>query len=161
MNRFTTTTLALVATSLFALTTLPTMAQQDAKLVAWDTFTRAETDKYLASYVALGGFGKFLHSRTPTPIDAQTVIRMQMDTLYSFGVFDLSTPLTITIPDTGDRFISMMVINQDHYMPVPVACKPGKHTLTQEKIGTRYVFVGFRTLANANDPQDIKKANAI
>ena len=76
MNRFTTTTLALVATSLFALTTLPTMAQQDAKPVAWDTFTRAETDKYLANYVALGGFGKFLHSRKPTPIDAQTVIRM-------------------------------------------------------------------------------------
>lgn len=161
MKRFTTTTLAFMAMSLVVLTTLPAMAQQDAKPVAWDTFTRAETDKYLKSYVDLGGFGKFLHSRKPTPIDAQTVIRMQMDTLYSFGVFDLSSPLTITIPDTGDRFISMMVINQDHYMPVPVAYKPGKHTLTQEKIGTRYVFVGFRTLANANDPQDIKKANAI
>ncbi|MDE0874254.1 MAG: DUF1214 domain-containing protein [Acidimicrobiales bacterium] len=153
-----------IAVTLFALTASPARAQQknaDLKPVAWDTFVRAESDKYFKSYVDLGGFGKFFHIRKPTPIDAQSVIRMNRDTMYSFGVFDLTTPVTITKPDTGDRFQSMMVINQDEYLPVPVEYKPGTYTLTQEKVGTRYVMVGFRTFANANDPGDIKKVNAI
>ena len=108
----------------------------DTKPVTWDTFVRAETDKYMKSYVDLGGFGKFYNIRKPTPIDKQTVIRMNRDTLYSFGVFDLTTPVTITKPDTGDRFQSMQVINGDGYTPM-VVYKPGKYTLAQENVGTR------------------------
>lgn len=135
--------------------TLPT------KPVTWDTFVRAESDKYFKSYVDLGGFGKFFNIRQPTPIDQQKVVRMNRDTLYSLAVFDLSSPVTITKPDTGDRFQSMMVVNQDEYIPIPVVYKPGKYSLTQDKLGTRYVLVGIRTFVNAADPADIKKANAI
>ena len=88
-------------------------------------------------------------------------MRMNRDTLYSFGVFDLTSPVTITKPDTGDRFQSMMVMNQDEYIPIPVVYKPGKYTLTQDKIGSRYTFVAFRTFADSSDPADIKKANAL
>ena len=137
------------------------IATADAVPVAWDTFVRAESDKYFKSYVELGGFGKFYNIRQPTPIDAQKVIRMNRDTMYSFGVFDLTSPVTITKPDTGDRFQSMMVIDQDEYVPISVVYKPGKYTLTQDKVGTRYAMVGFRTFVNANDPADIKKVVAI
>jgi hypothetical protein len=113
------------------------------------------------SYVDLGGFGKFYNIRTPTPIDAQRVMRMNRDTLYSFGVFDLTSPVTITNPDAGNRFNSMMVINQDEYIPIAVVYKPGAYTLTQQKVGSRYVFVGFRTFVDASDPADIKKGNAL
>ena len=34
------------------------------------TFGRAESDKYFADTVKLGGFGKFFHYRTPTPTAA-------------------------------------------------------------------------------------------
>jgi hypothetical protein len=45
-----------------------------------------------------GGFGNFHHNRTPTEIDRQFVIRMNRDTLYSAGVFDLDAgPVTITM----------------------------------------------------------------
>ena len=98
---------AIVALPFVAAT--PSEAQQDAETVpvTWDTFVRAESDKYFKSYVDLGGFGKFYNIRQPTPIDHQKVIRMNRDTMYSFGVFDLTTPVTITKPDTGDRFQSM------------------------------------------------------
>ena len=36
-----------------------------------------------------GGAGKFHHIREVVPIDHQTVIRANRDTLYSSGVFDL------------------------------------------------------------------------
>jgi len=128
--------------------------------VTWKNFVRAESDKMLKSYVDMGAFGKFLHIPNPTPIDQQKVVRMNRDTIYSLGVFDLTTPVTITKPYTGKRFQSMQVVNEDQYTPM-VVYKPGKYTLTQKKMGTRYVFVVVRTLVDSEDSQDIKKVNAI
>jgi hypothetical protein len=131
------------------------------KPVTVDNFVRAETDMTLKRYVDQGAFGKLLHLRQPTPIDKQDVIRMNRDTLYSFGIFDLdASPVTILKPDSKGRFQSMLVINQDHSMQ-PAEHGSGSFTLTKEKIGTRYVIVGFRTFMNANDPKDIKAANEL
>lgn len=130
------------------------------ELVTIDNFVRAETDTTLGRYVKQGAFGKFLHIRQPTPIDRQDVIRMNLDTLYSVGVFDLSEPVSISKPDSSDRFQSMMVISQDHSM-LPVEHDAGEFTLTRERVGTRFAIVIFRTFVNANDPQDIKAANAM
>jgi len=128
--------------------------------VTWKNFVRAETDKMFKSYVDMGGFGKFYNVTEPTPIDQQKVVRMNRDTIYSFAIFDLATPVTITKPDTGKRFQSMQVINEDQYTQM-VVYKPGDYTLTQDKIGTRYVFVVVRTLVDSEDPADVKKVNAI
>lgn len=130
------------------------------ELVTVDNFVRAETDTTLGRYVKQGAFGRFLHIRQPTPIDKQDVIRMNLDTLYSVGVFDLSDPVTITKPDSSDRFQSMMVITQDHSM-LPVEHDAGEFTLTRARVGTRFAIVIFRTFVNANDPEDIKAANAM
>lgn len=127
--------------------------------VTVDNFVRAETDMTFKRYESAGGFGKMFHLRQPTPLDKQDVIRMNQDTLYSIGIFDLTTPVTITKPKT-DRWQSLMLINQDHSIP-PAIYKAGSYTLTQKEIGTRYVAVVFRTLVNANDANDIKLANAI
>jgi hypothetical protein len=129
--------------------------------VTVSTFARAESDRYFGSVVRRDGFGKFTHNRTPTPIDRQDVVRMNRDTLYSTAVFDLDAgPVTITLPDSGKRFMSLLVIDEDHYNP-PVIYAPGSITLSKDRIGTRYVQVAVRTLANANDPADIKAANAL
>lgn len=131
-----------------------------AEMVTVDNFVRAETDITFARYVKQGAFGKFLHIRQPVSIDKQDVIRMNRDTLYSFGVFDLTAPVTLIKPTSAGRFQSMMVINQDHSM-LPVEHGPGEFTFTKEKIGTRYVMVVFRTFIDANDPADILAANAL
>jgi hypothetical protein len=112
------------------------------------------------SYVDDGAFGTFYNIRQPTPIDQQQVIRMNRDTLYSMGIFDLTEPLTVTKPDTGDRYQSMMVMSQDEYIPM-VVYKPGDYTLTQDTVGTRYVLVLFRTLVDGTKPEDIKAVNDI
>jgi hypothetical protein len=128
--------------------------------VTVDNFVRAETDSTFARYVKMGALGKFLHIRQPTPIDKQDVIRMNLDTLYSIGVFDLMSPVTIVKPISAGRFQSMMVINQDHSM-LPVEHGAGEFTFTKEQIGTRYMIVIFRTFADASDPADIKAANGM
>ena len=82
--------------------------------VTIENFPRAETDLYLRKIVKNDGFGKFDHHREPTPIDQQHVIRMNRDTLYSEGVFDLdASPVTVTLPNAGARFMSMQVIDED------------------------------------------------
>jgi hypothetical protein len=127
--------------------------------VTVDNFRQAETDYYFSRYVARGCFGKLCNDRGPAPVDKQDVIRMNRDTPYSAGIFDLTTPLTIVKPDTGRRFQSMLVINGEHYNPL-VAYEPGTYTLTQESVGTRYVAVVFRTFMDPNDPNDVKAGHA-
>jgi len=84
---------------------------------------------------------------------------MNRDTPYSVGIFDLTSPLTIKKPDTGKRFQSMQIINQDHYIPL-VAYDAGTYLLTQEQAGTRYAAVLFRTFMDPNDAADVKAAHA-
>lgn len=86
-------------------------------LVTADTFIRAETDTYFADAgERSGGLGIVNHYREPTAIDNQTVVRTNHDTLYSSAVVDLAAgPVTVTLPDPGERFMSMIVINEDHY----------------------------------------------
>ena len=128
--------------------------------VTVDNFVRAESDMTLSRYVKQGAFGKILNMREPTPIDRQDVIRMNRDTIYSMGVFDLSKPVTIVKPDTGGRFQSMQVISQDQYT-LAVEYEPGEYTFTRDKVGTRYVIFIFRTFIDAGDPADVKAANAL
>lgn len=129
--------------------------------VTADNFNRAESDLYFAATVKDGGFGKFLHRREPTGLDQQTVIRMNRDTLYSMAIFDLdASPVTITLPDAGTRFMSMQVITEDQYSPI-VVYKPGRYTLTREQIGTRYVGIAIRTLVNPEDPKDVEQVHAL
>jgi hypothetical protein len=88
------------------------------------------------------------------------MVRMNRDTLYSFGIFDLTNPVRITKPDPVGRYQSMLIINQDHSMQ-PVEHGSGEFRLTLEKIGTRYMIVIFRTFVDASNPEDILRANAL
>jgi hypothetical protein len=137
---------------------LPTVAAAQ-QTVTLDTFVRAETDNYLRAN-AVTGTGVFEHRRDPVAIDQQSVIRMNRDTLYSSAVFDLTTPVTVTLPDAGSRFMSMLVIDQDHYVKA-VDYDPGDYTFTQEDIGTRYVVVLIRTFVDPNDPADLAVAHGL
>src|SRR5262249_42754687 len=68
-------------------------------LVNPDNFNRAESDMYFAEVVNEGGFGRFEHHREVMPIERQTVVRANRDTLYSAAVFDLDAgAVTVTLP---------------------------------------------------------------
>ncbi len=129
--------------------------------VTADNFIRAESDLYFGNMVKDGSLGKFLHRREPAAIDNQTVIRLNRDTLYSAAVFDLDAgPVTITLPKASGRFMSMEVINQDHYVH-QVVYDAGPHMLDKQKVGTRYVMTAVRTLIDPTDPEDVKKVHAL
>lgn len=140
----------------------PSSFAEDLKKVDIFNFVRAESDGQMKGYADQGAFGKFIHNRDPYPVelDKQVTIRGNRDTLYSFAVFDLTTPVTITKPASPERFQSILAVNQDHSIPDPVM-EAGDYLITQEKAGSRYVWVVVRTFANMDDPEDLKKAHAL
>jgi len=126
-----------------------------------DNFVRAATDIELDKYVKLaGGINKFYHFREPTPVDNQPTIRMNRDTLYSTAVVDISEGATLTLPDVGERYMSAMIVNQDHYIN-KVFHGGGTYTLDMDSFDTPYVIVYMRTLVDADDPEDVAAVNAI
>jgi hypothetical protein len=130
--------------------------------VGVDNFNRAETDRYFASTVKqAGGVGRFHHHRELMPIPAQTVVRSNRDTLYSAAVFDLDAgAVTITLPDAGKRFISLMLLDEDQYAPA-VFYEPGSHTFERDAIGTRYVMAAVRTMVDPAKPGDLAQVHAL
>jgi hypothetical protein len=131
-------------------------------IVTPDNFNRAETDRYFWWTIKLAhGIGRFHHRRDIMPIDWQTVVRPNRDTLYSAAVFDLdAAPVTITLPDSGGRFMSMLVIDEDHFAPVVVR-GAGRYTLSREQIGTRYAMAVVRTLVDPRSHNDLQHARQL
>ena len=135
-------------------------ASAAAETVTVDNFIRAETDLYFSNIVKDGGLGKFNHRREPAAIDNQTVIRLNRDTLYSAAIFDLDAgPVTVTLPDAGKRFMSLMAIDEDHY--ISAVSYSGASTFSKDQVGTRYLVIGIRTFVNPADPKDVEQVHAL
>ncbi|HLK64375.1 MAG TPA: DUF1254 domain-containing protein [Bryobacteraceae bacterium] len=129
--------------------------------VTAENYNRAQTDVYFAGLVKNGAFGKFLHGRELARTDQRGIIRPNRDTLYSFAVFDLDAgPVTITLPEGARRFMAMQVVNQDQYTPA-VYYDAGPHTLTRDRVGTRYAAAVVRFLVSFSDPQEVRQVHAL
>ncbi|MFB6140121.1 MAG: DUF1214 domain-containing protein [Halosimplex sp.] len=107
-----------------------------------------------------GGFGQFNHEKNLAPLENQLAIQENRDTLYSLGVFDLTDPVTITLPDSCDRYQSMNVQNEDQYAKMCVT-EPGTYTITREAVGSRYAGVAIRTFVDPNDLADLKQVRQL
>ncbi|WP_019180962.1 DUF1214 domain-containing protein [Microbacterium yannicii] len=126
-----------------------------------DNFVRAETDRMFHDLQeSSGGVNRFLHNREPAAIDNQTVIRLNRDTLYSFAVVDLAAGATLTLPDPGERYLSVMVVSEDHFVEA-VFHDAGVYELAADELGGRYVVVAVRILVDPADPEDIAAVTAL
>ncbi len=127
--------------------------------VTVENFARAETDAYFKKYATGPGreLGKIMFRRDVSPVDDQTIVRQNRDTLYGAVIIDLDAgPVTITLPDPGSRFMSMQTWNQDQHTP-GVHYTAGSYKLTREEVGSRYVLAAFRILVNSSDPADVQQ----
>ncbi|CUH46591.1 DUF1214 domain-containing protein [Ruegeria atlantica] len=129
--------------------------------VTIDNFMRAASDIEFSKYLAISGdVNTWVHVREPTPVERQPTIRMNRDTLYSIAVIDISEGVTLILPETGDRYISAQIVNQDHFMN-DVFVGGGRYTLDIEKFDTPYVLAIVRTLVDSADPEDVAEVHAL
>ena len=125
----------------------------DAPEVTVRNYVRAETDLQMRNYIdSMDAFGKFAHVREATDVTNR-------DTLYSWSVFDLTSPLTIGLPDPGDRYQSLMIVSQDHSIWSEYG--PKQVVLDEQTVGTRYALLLVRTFLDPNDEKDVKAAHAL
>lgn len=125
-----------------------------AELVDALNFVRAETDRYFDDLLARsGGVNRWQHIREPAPVDQQAVVRLNRDTLYSSAIVDVSEGATLTMPESGTRYQTAMVVDQDHYID-HVFDRPGEYRLEAAMFPTSHVALAVRTLVDPADPAD-------
>jgi len=152
---------ALSVTAILTLTGAHGATTNPAIVVNADNFDRAQTDFEFAGIIKqAGGINKLHSNRAPTPIDKQNIIRMNRDTLYSTGVVNISKGATVSLPETGKRYMSLMIINSDGYVN-DVFYGAGSYKLTTQRFDTPYVGVVIRTLANPEDAADLATAHKL
>lgn len=126
-----------------------------------DNFVRAETARMFADIQsAAGGVNAFRHNREPAPIEEQTVIRLNRDTFYSFAVVDLAEGGRLSMPDPGGRYVSVMVVTEDHLIN-QIHHGAGTLELSMDRAGTRYALLAVRTLVDPEDPDDVAAVCAL
>jgi hypothetical protein len=135
-------------------------ADDETVPVMWESFPRSQINLMMENIVEQGGFGEFYHFQTIVGPDVRIVALPNRDTIYSIGVFDLTEPVTITKPDAGDRHQSMVIMDEDAYVKEAYH-DPGEYTLTQDGVGTRYVWVQIRTFVDPNDPDDVETVHEL
>ena len=108
----------------------------EAVTVNVENFRRVETNRmFFGMVLSAGGVNHFHHETEPIALDSQNVIRMNRDTLYSGAVVDITKGATFTLPDGGDRYVSIGIYNQDNYVN-RVYHTPGTHELTMAEFDT-------------------------
>jgi hypothetical protein len=150
--------LSAVAAATISLLQPDPAAAQGTTTVTPDTYIRAETDRSFQGIAQqAGGVNQFYIFRNVAPLDNQTIVRMNKDTLYSMAVVDTEGGATITVPEIPDgRYASVYLVDNDHYVPL-VIYEPGVFDLPQD---TKYLGVGVRIqVFNPDDPAEIKLVN--
>lgn len=126
-----------------------------------DNFVRAETGRMFRDLQKMaGGVNRFVHNRVPSAIDDQAVIRLNRDTLYSFAIVDLAGGATLTLPEHGGRYISAMVVDEDHYVEA-VFHDAGEYEMSASQFSSRHVGIAVRTLVDPTDPADLEAVAAL
>lgn len=121
-----------------------------------DNIVRAETAKYFAEETVKTGPNKFRHERKGIQLDKQTVIRSNFDLVYSYGVFDASEGLEVTVPDY-ELYHSVQIFDENHvtlgvcYPGETVKIKPDQLTYGD------HVYLFMRTMPPSMDEAGMKK----
>ena len=119
--------------------------------VTLENYEVAESDLAFYNVTKLVGMNTLFHFPTGAfDLNNQTVVRMNRDTYYSGAVIDTTQGATITIPETNGRYLSVMVVQNDHYID-QVFLEPGTHEITSD---TDFAMVAMRIRANQSDPAD-------
>ena len=127
----------------------------EGKEITPATYPAAESARQYLQEQSAVGVNAFNHRRELTPTDKQTVVRMNRDTYYSFGVADVSKGATLIMPEIPEgKYMSGMVITEDHRIH-PMDYGPGEYELSTHT--GDHVFVAVRLDATFTQ----QEANAI
>lgn len=142
-----------------ALASNPSFIAKGGEKVTMENVVRAETAKYFSEETIISGANKFRHERNALQTDKQTIIRSNADTVYSYGVFDASKGLSITVPPY-DLYHSVQIFDENH-VTLKVVYPGETQSINPEDLTYgSHVYLFMRTQAKSLDKNGIKLLNA-
>lgn len=119
-----------------------------------EQYIQTESLVFFNNFLQRSGANKFFHFTSLSSKDDTWVVSPNQDNLYSIAIIDAKNGFTIKLPEVGDRFVSIHVINPDHYTPYYVY-GGGTHHFKREQLGADVVVVGIRMATDATS-EDVK-----
>ena len=108
-----------------------------------EEFINAESRAFFADFIGRGGINGFHHFKTLATAEDRWVVSPNNDTLYSVAVVNATRGFTLEIPDTGDRFLSIQIIDENHLTPFHLY-GGGTRSFTADQFETDYLVIGLR-----------------
>jgi hypothetical protein len=123
--------------------------------VSFENYNQAESARNFNNWAKLGGNNQMLHLDKLSPAGPSApTIRMNLDTLYSVGVYDNDGELLITIPES-DVYQSIMILDTDGYTPFYLT-EPGQYSIEHD---SETLFVAVRTgVTDRHSKESFEKA---
>jgi hypothetical protein len=120
-------------------------------IVTKENYPSVETSRQFEIQIKqAGGVNKLNRWNGIAKIDNQPIIRLNQDTVYTMGVVDVSEGATITLPETGDRFISVQFVDADHYI-YPAKYGTGTYEFPQN---TDYIYAVIRIASETGSAEE-------
>ena len=116
-----------------------------------EEFIRAESLHFMKGMAGREGINNFYHFTSLAKAEDKWVVSPNNDVIYSMGIVDASKGFTLTLPDTGDRFITGQIVTEEHMSHHLVG--GGVYKFTGEEFNGSHVAIGVRvgTDATAED----------
>ena len=118
-----------------------------------EEFIRAESLHFMKGMAAREGINNFFHFTSLAKAEDKWVVSPNNDVIYSMAIVDASEGFTLTLPETGDRFITAQIVTEEHISHQLVG--GGVYEFTGGEFKGSHVAVGVRVGTDAS-AEDVK-----
>ncbi len=117
-------------------------------------YIQSESRAFFADFIGRSGINNFFHFPGLSSAEDKWVVSPNNDTIYSLAIVNTTSGFTVSLPDTGDRFVAIQITDENHMTPFYLY--GGKsYEFKAEQFATDYVVVGIRTGTDASS-EDVK-----
>lgn len=113
-------------------------------------FIQAESRAFFADFIGRAGINAFFHFPGVATAEDRFVVSPNNDTVYSIATVNVTEGFNLVLPEMGDRFVSIQIIDENHMTPFYLY-GGGTYTFTADQFETSYVGVGIRTATDASE----------
>lgn len=107
-------------------------------------YIQAESRAFFADFIGRSGLNEFFHFPGLSSAEDTWVVSPNNDTVYSLAIVNARDGFTLKLPDVGERFLSVHIIDENHISPFYLY-DGGAREFTADQFATDFVVVGIRT----------------
>lgn len=121
---------------------------QDYSMTA-EQFIESESLHFMKNMAQREGINGIFHFTTLAKAEDRWVVSPNNDVVYSMVVVDVSEGFTLTMPDTGDRYITAQIVSQEHMSTQLMG--GGTYTFDGTEFEGSHVATGIRVGTDGSD----------